>query len=62
MEFQHVLKKEHVEVPGINFNKCIISMGLGFCPWTGIQFPRQRGVTQFCVEFSGVKVCFLWKC
>ena len=29
MEFPHVSKKEHVEVPGVNFNKCRISMGLG---------------------------------
>ena len=30
MEYPHVLKKEHVEVPGVNFSKCRISMGLGF--------------------------------
>ena len=29
-ELPHVLKKEHVEVPGINFNKYKISMGLAF--------------------------------
>ena len=26
----HVIKKEHMEVPGINFNKYKISMGLAF--------------------------------
>ena len=29
MEFPYVSKKKHVEVPGVNFNKCRISMGLG---------------------------------
>ena len=35
-ELTHVLKKEHVEVPGINFNKYKISMGYAFWTWIGI--------------------------
>ena len=57
MEFPQVLKKEHVEVPGL------ISTDVEF-PWVlvfdlGIQF--LRGVTQLCAEFPGVQVCFLRK-
>ena len=44
MEFTGLLKKEHVEIPGINEKQveflrvikktlCGISMGLGLCPW-----------------------------
>ena len=44
MEFTGLLKKEHVEIPGVNEKQveflwvikkklCGISMGLGFWPW-----------------------------
>ena len=64
MEFSHVLKKEHVEIPGVNFNKHRIAE----FPWVlvfnlGLQFNFQgKGVSHnFAWNFQGVKVCFLWK-
>ena len=64
MEFPHVLKKEHVEIPGVNFNKHRIAE----FPWVlvfnlGLQFNFQgKGVSHnFAWNFQGVKVCFLWK-
>ena len=46
MEFPHVLKKEHVEVPGVNFDKCRISMGLGLVFDLGLKFNFQgKGVS-----------------
>ena len=64
MEFSHVLKKEHVEIPGVNFNKHRIAE----FPWVlvfklGLQFNFQgKGVSHnFAWNLQGVKVCFLWK-
>ena len=64
MEFSHVLKKEHVEIPGVNFNKHRIAE----FPWVlvfnlGLQFNFQgKGVSHnFAWNFQEVKVCFLWK-
>ena len=62
MEFPGVLKKEHVDIPGVNKkevespgvfkkNSCGgIFMGLLFWPWS-LEFPR--AVTQFCRIFKG---------
>ena len=64
MEFPHVLKKEHVEIPGVNFNKRRIAK----FPWVlvfnlGLEFNFQsKGVSHnFAWNFLEVKVCFLWK-
>ena len=54
MEFPGVLKKENVEIPGVNFKKSRISRGVqakthvefhGSCFLT-LEFPK--GVTEFC--------------
>ena len=59
MEFSHVLKKEHMEIPGVNFNKHRIAE----FPWVlvfnlGLQFNFQgKGVSHnFAWNFQGVKV------
>ena len=62
MEFPHVLKKEHVEIPGVNFNKRRIAkfpwVLVLTLDWNLISMAKGCHTIQFCVEFPGSESLF----